>query len=94
MNKTTLPCAVLFALALAAGCDDELAPEDDAGLPSTCTELTYVNFGKPLLDGKCVSCHAGASASDGVRLDTLADVRVNSSEVIMHAVYRFPLTAT
>lgn len=90
MIKTSFPYAVLFAFALAAGCDDEVAPDGDGGLPSGCTELTYLNFGKPLLDSKCVNCHAGSSASGGVRLDTLAEVRANATEVIMHAVYQFP----
>ena len=93
MKKLTLlPCAALLTLALATGCDDELAPDADAGTPGTggCTELTYVNFGKPLLDSKCVSCHSASVPSGDVRLDTVASVRASADEVIFHAVYQFP----
>jgi hypothetical protein len=93
IGKILFPCAVVLAV-LASACDDELPPEpEDGGLPppppvdaGPCTTLTYVVLGKPLLDGKCVSCHSAAVASGGVRLDTLNDVRSHSDHVIEHAV--------
>jgi uncharacterized membrane protein len=72
------------ALALAlGGCFDEDEMEPDAG---NCAELTYANFGKALIESKCVGCHAGTAPAGGIRLDTVAEVRNHSSHIIEHAV--------
>ncbi len=83
MNRIALFQGVLvLSLSLASACDDDETGED-AG---NCAELTYANFGKALIDGKCVGCHAGAAPAGGIRLDTLADIRSHTSHIIEHAV--------
>jgi uncharacterized membrane protein len=76
----TLCC--LLALVLVAACDDDELGTD-AG---NCAELTYANFGKPLIDSKCVGCHAGAAPAGGVRLDTLDTIELHAAHIIEHAV--------
>jgi uncharacterized membrane protein len=82
MNKKILfPC--ILVLSLASACDDPEVGTDDAG---TCSEVTYANFGKALLDSKCVSCHSASVASGGIRLDTLDDIKMHADHIIEHAV--------
>lgn len=82
MNRlANLSCMLVLALATAACDDDELG--DDAG---DCSELTYANFGKALIDSKCVGCHSGTAAAGGVRLDTLASIKQFTPHIIEHAV--------
>jgi mono/diheme cytochrome c family protein len=33
------------------------------------TNVTFISTIKPILDSKCVSCHSGASAAAGIKLD-------------------------
>ena len=63
----------------AAVADGGRAP-NDAGA-SACDTLTYASFGQRFMTNYCVSCHSGASAQKGVRLDTLAGVTAAKSKV-------------
>ena len=81
MHRLTLVSG-LFACILASACFDEDETEPDAG---SCAELTYLNFGKALIDAKCVGCH-GASGAGGVSLDSLDAIRSHASHIIEHAV--------
>ena len=56
------------------------AGKADAG-GSACDTLTYDSFGKAFLTSYCTSCHVGAAAAKGVRLDSLAGVTAAKSKV-------------
>jgi uncharacterized membrane protein len=74
--------ALLGAGFLACGGDDD---GDDGPDCSTVT-LTYANFGKPLIDRSCISCHAATPIGNTVRLDTLPAVKAATHGIMERAV--------
>jgi mono/diheme cytochrome c family protein len=89
MNRKLLACgligAALAAFAACGGDDDQEEPVDCSN-----NTLTYKDFGKPLIDGKCVTCHSPqlAASNGGVDLSTLDEVKHWQEHVIEHAVER------
>jgi hypothetical protein len=74
-----MSASILFIGLSLTGCyydtEEELYP--DSGTPTTCdtTTVRYSVEVKSILDSKCNTCHGGASASAGIRLDTYADTK-------------------
>lgn len=66
MRLFSVPRAALLGLVLAAGCDTAGHDHIDYG------RIDVIDYGEhvqPLFDSKCTSCHAGATAAAGLRLD-------------------------
>ena len=79
-----LPSALLALglLVAAAGCyydvEDELYPPPVGGGPVDGCDTAAVSFAAdvlPVFERHCTSCHAGANATAGVRLDSFREVR-------------------
>jgi mono/diheme cytochrome c family protein len=93
MKKYPLLAALLGLAACRYDSADELFP----AAPADCaTAVTYGQTIQPLLAQRCGSCHAGAAASGGVRLDSHADVKKVAASgklvgVIRHAAGFSPM---
>ncbi|MGZ3421396.1 MAG: hypothetical protein ACXVEF_17505 [Polyangiales bacterium] len=79
--------AVLVHLVALMGCSSQAKStgitESDIACPTDST-LTYENFAKPLVEGKCLSCHSGNQQPN---LSTQGSLVVNKTKILAVAVY-------
>src|SRR4051812_42433197 len=101
-RKFLVQCIVAASLAFAAcgeeDDDGETTPTDgavpgtdaaagDAGAGTACDGLTYEKDIKPILTtGTCLTCHSATPVLNTVKLDTLANVKANKSDILTHAI--------
>ena len=93
MKKYSLLAALLGLAACRYDSADELFPP----APADCaTAVTFGQTIRPLLTQRCGSCHSGAAASGGGRLDSHADIKKAATSgklvgVISHAAGFSPM---
>jgi|SRR6478752_550753 len=68
----------LVAAALAA-CGSDLGDATGSTCPDGST-LTYANFGQAFIQNNCLACHS-AAGPESPKLDTLAQVQANKSDI-------------
>jgi uncharacterized membrane protein len=69
-----IPAAVAVG---AVGLAVALAPEDTPAVSRTVSDIEALG----IVEARCQTCHVGASAPAGVRLDSLAGMRTNAAEL-------------
>lgn len=87
MKKLIIPCLIFtLYLIFSAGCyyDNEEYLYPDLNTSCDTLNVTFSSTITPILDNNCLSCHSDANAAfgGGVHLQSLADVKANSSKIV------------
>ena len=71
--------SLLMATASLAACGSGLGDSTGSTCPTGST-LTYANFGQAFIQTNCLACHS-ASGPESPKLDTLAQVQTNKTDI-------------
>lgn len=70
INLGRIFSAILFTILVTSGCE-LVTPPSAINFADILTEdISYVNHIQPIFDRKCVQCHSGTDAAQGLRLDS------------------------
>lgn len=88
--KNILTVSVLAALMLVWACDKKVGKEKITAAPvvqiNACDTITYVKHIKPIIDSKCISCHAQSTTGPDFRTYSAVKSRAVSGALKLRAI--------